>query len=137
MIKSCEYKNITLSDHSPVLLQLTLGYKQSAQIWRFDNSLITNKQGLEEIGNQIKFYLSFNNTPDTNISFVWEAVKAYIRGQVISWKSLMNKQHIEREERLKSELTDIDRQHSSMPSATLHTKKQKSYPRLFTKQAFL
>lgn len=123
LIKNCDYETIMLSDHSPVQLQLKLGYKYTTKTWRFDNSLLSNEQGLEEIRNQIIFYLSFNDTLDTKRSTLWETLKAYIRGQVISWKSLISKQHKEKENNLKLKLQEIDRQHSAMPSAALHRKK--------------
>ncbi len=112
-----------LSDHSPLTLHLTFGYNQTSRIWRFDNSVLSSKEGTEEIKNHINLYLSFNDTPDVTKSTLWEALKAYIRGQVISWRSLKNKQQRERETQLKKEITETDRQHSSSPSVILHKKK--------------
>lgn len=43
-VKGCEYETIVLSDHSPVVLQLTLGHKHSSRVWRFDNCLLSDKK---------------------------------------------------------------------------------------------
>lgn len=121
--KHCNYETLMLSDHSPLTLHLTFGYNQTSKIWRFDNSILSSKEGIEEIKKHINLYLSFNDTPDVTKSTLWEALKAFIRGQVISWKSLKNKQQREKETQLKKEITETDRQHSSSPSVTLHKKK--------------
>ncbi|MGL5901954.1 MAG: endonuclease/exonuclease/phosphatase family protein, partial [Cetobacterium sp.] len=89
--KHCNYETLMLSDHSPLTLHLIFGYNQTSKIWRFDNSILSSKKGVEEIKKQINLYLSFNDTPDVTKSTLWEALKAFIRGQVISWKSLKNK----------------------------------------------
>lgn len=81
------------------------------------------KMVLKILRNHIHFYLSINDTPDITRSTLWEALKSYVRGQVISWKSLINKQTREKETQLKQEITEIDRQHSCTPSVSLHRKK--------------
>lgn len=74
---------------------------------------------------QIDLYLSTNHTTETSRSTLWEAPKAYIRGQIISWKSLINKQRSHKENKLMREIAKIDENYSIPPSPDMH--KQKVY----------
>lgn len=123
LITHCKYETIMLSDHGPVTLQLAFGYKHTSKRWSFDNGLLSNKEGREEIKNQILLYLTFNDTSGISKATLWEAMKAYLRGQIISWKSLINKRQREKENQIMEELAELDKQHSTNPSTTLHNKK--------------
>ena len=115
-IRQCDYEAIVLSDQSPLTLQLTFGDKQMPKSWRFNNNLLSNKKAMEEIKSQIDLYLSINDNTETSRSTLWEALKAYIRGHIISWSSLVSKQQKEKEAKIIEEIKNIDNQYSTCPS---------------------
>lgn len=53
----------------------------------------------------------------------WEALKAYVSGQIILWKSLKNKQFRANETELNRKFKEIDRKHASVTSEDLHKEK--------------
>lgn len=78
------------------------------------------KKSVEELKKQIDLYLSTNDTPEISRSTLWEALKAYMRGQIISWSSLINRQRRDKENKLTKEIAEIDKKYSVSPSPDLH-----------------
>lgn len=122
-VKYCDYEAVVLSDHGPVILQLTLTKKPVPKIWRFDNGLLSDKAFVEQIKTHINVYLSINDNSDTSRSTLWEALKAYIRGQIISYSSLIKKQNSKQKDELTDQLLEIDRQYSISPSPDLYKRR--------------
>lgn len=76
---------ITLSDHHPISITLTLPDKFTfSQIWRLDPTILTNKTHTTELSKCLDNYFSENNTPDTSSVTQWEAHKCVIQGKLIS-----------------------------------------------------
>ena len=71
--------------------------------WRFDPLLLADKYFTNFISNQIDYFFEFNKTPDMSYSTIWEAFKAYIRGQIISYSANVQSMR-------NLQLTDLSRQ---------------------------
>lgn len=85
-IQSCDYQPIVISDHAPLLLKLNIpGVFPTKRLWRFNSLLLSDDTFTKFISDHISLFLEINLTPDVPISSVWEALKAYLRGQVISF----------------------------------------------------
>ncbi len=98
-VKYIDYEAIVLSDHAPLKLQLVFPNIYTSRTWRMDNSLLTNETHVEFIKSQIDFYMQTNKTPEVSKSILWEALKAYLQGQIISLHAHQTK--TQKEERQK------------------------------------
>lgn len=82
-VRYIDYEAIVSSDHA----QLNFPCRPSAKTCRMDNGLLTHETHVEFIRSQIALYMQTNETPDVSKSILWEALKAYVRGQIISYSA--------------------------------------------------
>lgn len=86
-VTSCEYLARTLSDHAALLVTIpasTLITRPNR--WRFTSHLLNNSEFVNMTSREIDSSLNINqNTASPNI--VWDAMKAYLRGQIIAYTS--------------------------------------------------
>lgn len=94
-INDCGYKSIVISDHAPLLLSYTVtGACKGPSVWRLSPRWIHDSKFLTFLKANIDVYFKIN-TNQTSASIRWEAFKAFIRGQMISYtSSISNKQHL-------------------------------------------
>lgn len=83
-----------MSDHSPVTMSVQIkGVVPAQTTSRFNTRLVSSEKCIETISDQIVYIsLSIKKTADTSSSVLWETLKAYIRGQIISFVSYEKKQ---------------------------------------------
>lgn len=120
-LRSCVYTGIVISDHSPV--SVTLNFPDNIlprRIWRLNSRLLADKEFVACISKQIDFFLETNQTPDISKHTLWEAMKAFLQGQIISYSANVNKKRTERINQLISRINAIDQEHSSAPHANLY-----------------
>lgn len=81
-----EYPGILISDHIPVTMKLHFPENRPSQrMWRLNNRLLADDDFTKFITSQIAFFLELNDTPDISSGTLGETLKAYIRGQIISY----------------------------------------------------
>lgn len=105
------------------MLQLAIGDRPNASKCRFNNGLLLDNILVNEIKDQIKLFISINDTLEVTRSTLWDTLKAYLRGQIISLTSYRNKQRKERELNITTELLEIDKEYAISPSSKLYKKK--------------
>lgn len=85
-VLSCSYDAIVISDHAPVLMDLQIkGCDDARPSWRLNTALLSNEDFGTFISQQINFFLETNRTPGISSSLLWETLKAYLRGEIISY----------------------------------------------------
>lgn len=110
-----EYNSIVISDHCPVLLKLRFPENILRQrVWRLNPRLLAEKNFVDFINTQIDFFLETNESPEISYFTLWETMKAYVRGQVIT------KRKFKRATELIDRIKVIDRLHSVSPSENLY-----------------
>ena len=80
------------SDHNAVRLDLNYRRKtiKNSNIWRLNNTLLSNQQITKEIKKEIKICIETNeNTTTKNL---WDTVKAVLRGRFIAIQAYLKKQ---------------------------------------------
>ena len=102
-IVDCKYHYILISDHAPVSVKLKLNYKRGEFSWHLNNATLKNKEFCSYLSNQIDQYVQMNDTGEVDDSTLWEAMKAVIRGHIISYEAAEKRKSKER-------LTEIDNQ---------------------------
>lgn len=119
-VRRCDYEAIVISDHAPHLMQLAFLNKNMPRKWRFNNLLLADKFFTDFISSQIEFFLTTNNTGEVSKSTLWEALKAYLRGQIISYSGASNRRQVERISSITDQILDLDRRYSVTPSPELY-----------------
>lgn len=91
-VSSCTYHAIVISDHSSVQMDISLPDCHVPQrVWRLDPLMLSDEDFLAYLSTQTDFFLEVNDTPDVAKSIIWESLKAFLRGQIISYTAYQNK----------------------------------------------
>lgn len=135
-VKMCEYQSIVISDHAPLLLKLNISDTcNTKRLWRFNSLLLSDENFLNFMADQISLFLDTNITPDVSITTVWEALKAYLRGQVISFMAKKRKDSLAKQGELERQIADLDNRNAQAPSPSFYKDRIKlvsEYDRLTT-----
>ena len=108
-VASCVYDSIVLSDHAPTSLyynasQLTKG----SSSWRLHPKWLQDSDFIKFVGEHIDIYFAIN-THQTSAAIRWEAFKAYIRGQMISFTSSKFNKFKQKMHELDSKISRLER----------------------------
>lgn len=121
MITKVEYDSIVISDHCPVLLRLRFPENIPPKCMRRLNSrLLADKKFVDFINTQIDLFLETNQSPEISYCTLWETMKAYVRGQVISYAAGENKKKFKRVTELIDRIKVVDQLHSTSPCDNLY-----------------
>lgn len=96
------------------------GNIQMRSSWRFNTGLLSDDNFNNFISDQIDLFLSFNKMPDTSASILWETLKAYIRGQVISYLSRERRKRRERIVDLTKQIAQLDATYAIAPTSDMY-----------------
>lgn len=103
---SATYHPIVISDHAPISMVLKVGsVRATRRQWRFDATLLKDKQFTDFLQNQISLFIVENDTGDVNDKTLWEALKAVIRGHIIAYVSRQKRAEAMRLEDLLKDLS--------------------------------
>jgi hypothetical protein len=80
---------------------------------------------LSHISTHIKTFLSINKTPDESNATIWEALKAYLRGEIISFAAYKNKCTKQKQTEIAGQILNIDKQYANSPSSELYKERLK------------
>lgn len=67
--------------------------------------------------------MQINKTPEISKSILWDALKAYLRGQIISFSAHQTMAKKEKRLKLIEQISEIDHQYAESPTAELLTKR--------------
>lgn len=121
LMTQVEYDCIVISDHSPVLLKLRFpGNSITQRTWHLNSRLLADEDFVKFVETQIDFFLETNESPEISYSILWDTLKAFVRGQIISYQASANKRKLRRITEIMNEINTIDQSHSTSPSEELH-----------------
>lgn len=112
--------------------------QHSVYSWRLNPLLLSNEGFIQYISKQIDMFLKTNITTDVIHSTIWERLKAFLQGHIISYCSFTNKQKQKRLTELTDLIMKLDHQHSATPSPDLYKQRlylQTEFNLLSTKQS--
>lgn len=116
LIKSCRYEIIVISDNTLLLLQIAFSDAEcTRRQWRLDPLLLSDESFLTHISTHIKTFLSINKTPDVSNATIWEALKAYLRGEIISFVGHKNKCLKQKKTEIANRILNIDIKYANSP----------------------
>lgn len=84
LVTASGYHPIVISDHTPTSLDINLPLKVVvSSLWKFSSHLLADHEFKNFVATLISNYIEFNDTPKVKSGFLWEALKAFVRGQII------------------------------------------------------
>lgn len=104
--KETTIQSITISDDSPVTLNIDMGMFDYFKHWRLNVSLLKNPQVKQEVQSALSEYFAINDDSSISPSIVWDASKATIMAKLISIGARMKKQRLAKQVELENEKED-------------------------------
>ena len=80
--------------------------------WHLNLVLLSDKDFVKFMEEQITLFFLTNNSPETSSLSVWDALKAYLRGKMISYTANIKKRPHEEQLEITNQIKDIDRRYS-------------------------
>ena len=112
IVKESNIGSMTLSDHSPIYLTLSLKGERRETLWRLNSTILNNIDTKESLKQEINTYLELNDNGEVTPDILWDTLKAVMRGKIISITSHMKKVRVQKLKDLEGELKQLQREHS-------------------------
>ena len=112
-IEECMIGVADVSDHAALHLTLNLNDTKKNMIWRMNISVLNDPTFVEEIKMGIKTYNEENNNGEVDYIIIWDAMKAVMRGKLISQASYLKKMRQKEYHVAIDELKHLERRHKS------------------------
>ena len=119
-VQVCEYQSILISDHAPVKLSISFPETPQYKQWRFDSTLLSDDDFVKYMEKHITFFFNTNLTPGISVMVVWDAMKAYLRGQIISYTANLKR-------RLTKERLELSKKIKELDQMYAHSKNLETY----------
>uniref|UniRef100_H3A0G6 Uncharacterized protein n=1 Tax=Latimeria chalumnae TaxID=7897 RepID=H3A0G6_LATCH len=118
-----------ISDHAAVTLLMLLNEEFPAPPrWRLNAFLLQDKSFLQKLMVDIRDFLCFNEETASSKAILWDALKAFTRGKLLSRASFLKKQRTEQITNLEKERKPLEQQFATSPTDSLaKTLEQKKY----------
>ena len=117
----CSYLAATFSDHNPIKLSWSISTPQpTACRWRFKNYMLKDPEFISYMTTNIEIFLDANANYSSHAN-IWEALKAYMRGHVLSYSTHKVKKNRETLTKLESDIKKLEQDYIT----TLYTNKNK------------
>ncbi len=138
LVSSSMDHSIVISDHAPSSFVLSLPTQHSSfKPWRLNSLLLADEEFITYLTNEINIYLELNDTHDVSRSILWEALKAYLHGKIISFSSYVKRQELSRLRDISEAINKLDEQYAISPCPRLYKERislQSEYNLLSTSQ---
>lgn len=122
-VMNSKIHDILISDHAPVTLELVFSNLTSSRpVWRMDSRLVNDPKFEEYMRTQLEIFFENNDTPEVSSGLLWETLKAFIRGCVISYQGSKNKLYKAKLLDLGKQIHLLDNQNAQNPSLESHKK---------------
>ena len=123
MVAECSYLAATFSDHNPIKLSWQIDTPQpTTRRWRFKNHMLKDPEFISYMTTNIEIFLEANSASSSHAN-ISEALKAYMRGQILSYSAHKVKQNREKLAELERDIKRYEQDH-------IATKKEEDLNRL-------
>lgn len=124
-VSSSMYHSIVISDHAPSSFVLSLPTQHSSfKPWRLNTLLLADEEFITFLTKEINMYLELNDRHDISRSVLWEALKAYLRGKIISFSSYAKKQELSKLRNISEAINRLDEQYAISPCPRLYKERE-------------
>uniref|UniRef100_H3AFP7 Reverse transcriptase domain-containing protein n=1 Tax=Latimeria chalumnae TaxID=7897 RepID=H3AFP7_LATCH len=99
-----------ISDHAPVLITWSpSAINESSKRWRLNASLLTDETFQSTLKDEVKTFLEINSKGDQPWHLIWDALKAFVRGILISKATIKKKSRNLLQTQLEEELLNLEK----------------------------
>lgn len=134
-----DYLPRILSDHSPLTLSIEMPEKMASMYrWRLNPTLLKKNDFCKFVRDQIKLFCETNCPSSPNSFILWDTLKAYLRGQIISYTKGLKKSYVAEVEELEKEILGLEKdfqKHRDKKIYSLLVKRKLKYNTLCTYRA--
>lgn len=113
LVEHCELGTMDISDHSLIYMSVGLNRKPNSTVWRINSDILNNSQIKQTLDNEIKSYVEINDNEEVTPSTVWDALKAVVRGKIISITSNLKKLRRQKLQDLEIKLKRLQNEHKA------------------------
>lgn len=100
-----------MSDHSAVYLKLHLDDRRKNTVSRLNEGILNNDRLVKEIKGEIIRYREENDNGEVDPTILWDALKAVIRGKLISHTAFLKRVRLETYQKQIGKLKELKQQH--------------------------
>lgn len=121
-VLTVNYHPIVISDHAPLSLDIHFpSQSRYPTSWRFNTLLLSDDKFNEFIEAKIDDFIAINQNERDPVSssLLWESLKAYLRGQIISYSAHLYKSRKVKLQELSVSIANLDQQLATCPAPTL------------------
>lgn len=117
------YHDIVISDHAPLSFSFNVSsMPQCDRIQTLNPQLLKQPTFCDLIREQIFFFFEMNDRPETPPLILWETMKAYIRGCIISYQAGRKKRKRAKLVELEQQINCLDKENAAHPSIKTYKK---------------
>lgn len=121
-IQTADIGNIDLSDHAPIYLTLDINNEPRNTLWKLNTNVLNDLQFITLIKSDITTFLEENLNGEVSLEIVWDALKACMRGKIISFCSHKKKERQSKLQELNKELKELETKHKRNLNSELEKK---------------
>ena len=121
-VKECHIGGADVSDHNPVYLDIVISDRKRLTNWRMNIGLLNNDKRKERIKLEIQNYVRENDNGMVKPTMVWDALKAVMRGKLISESTHAKKTKMVTYKNNMVELRELEREYQKTPELHIQNK---------------
>lgn len=110
-IMECGIGTADLSDHCILYLLLDLSRRLKNTTWRLNVGMLNDSKLVDNLKKEINTYKNENDKEGTDPTMLWDAMKAVMRGKLISYASFIKKKILLDFQTASKELENLEHQH--------------------------
>lgn len=118
-VKGCKIGQRDISDLSGLNLRLHLEEKPKTTLWRLNTGLLKRDTFKKEMRDKFKIYLEYNDNGEVSPVILWDAAKAYLRGEIIAKSVSLKKIKAKKLLDLQDQLKKLEQAHSINKDPTI------------------
>lgn len=104
-----------------MILDLHFSHKpKKFKFWHLDPLLLADDAFCQYVSESIKYFYDTNKSEETSASLLWDTLKAFLRGEIISYTAYANRAHKARQVELEKALSNLDLSLSTNPTPDLY-----------------
>lgn len=108
-LSGCKYDLIVVSDHASISMNVYFQkFVDTRPPWCLDTHLLLDTDFIKFVSEQLIFFFQVNKTPEITASVLWETMKAFIKGEIISYKAHRRKSRREKLAKLSQRIAQLD-----------------------------
>lgn len=111
-VEKCDIGPSIISDHGPIYMTVRIKDKKKSTLWRLNSNILNNPVIKNKLKSEIQLYLDDNDNEEVTPPFLWDALKAVIRGKIIAISSYEKKMREQKLKKLEDDLCRLQKDHA-------------------------